>query len=56
MGPTIRQAVDFIANLFKDEKIAKLPEPTEVSRTTGSKWPSSAARPKSLSPDSGYSP
>lgn len=53
---TIRRAVDFLASLFRDEKIAKLEAPDEPPATGGSGQSSPPAPPEKRDPGDVYSP
>lgn len=55
LADTIRHAVDFLANLFREEKIATLEKPVGSSTTDGSKQSRSPALSVKREPGGGYS-
>lgn len=55
VAETIRKAVDYLANLFRNEKIAKLEKPVETSTTDGSEQSEHPALPAASRPNGGYS-
>lgn len=56
IAETIRRAIDFLANLFRDEKIAKLAKPPETPPMSGSEKPKCPAPPPSPDYGGNYSP